>query len=61
MEKEQKKMEVSGSLKKYGTNNRTVFTSFLLHHSSRVLRGKGVLIGDLGQIGMPIRRESIIS
>jgi len=53
-------MVASGFLKKEVMNNGTVCTSFFLHRSSRVLRGKSVLNGKLDQIGTPISRESII-
>ena len=54
------RMEASGFLKGEVINNGTECTSFFLHRSSRVLRGKSVLNGNLDQIGTPICRESII-
>ena len=60
MGSEQARMAASGFLKEEQMKNRTVCTPFYLHRSSRVLRGKSVLNGDLDQIGTPISRESII-
>ncbi len=54
------KMVASGFLKEEQMKNRTVCTSFLQHRSSRVLRGKSVLNGNLGQIGTPINQEPTI-
>ena len=56
----QERMEASGFLNGEEMKNRTVCAPFCLHRSSRVLRGKSVLNGNLGQIGTPISRESII-
>ena len=51
MGNEQKKMEVFGFLKDEEINNRTVCTSFLPHRSSRVLRGKDVVLRIFITIG----------
>ncbi len=60
MGSEQQRMVVSGFHKEEEAKNRTECTPFYLRCSSRVLRGNSVLDGNLGQIGMPIGRESII-
>jgi len=54
------RMVASGFHKEEVMKNRTVCTPFYLHRSSRVLRGKSVLNGNLDQIGTPICGESII-
>jgi hypothetical protein len=43
MGNEQKRMKVFGFLKDEEINNKTMCTSFLLHRSTRVLRGKSVV------------------
>ena len=61
MGSEQARMAASGFLKEEQMKDRTVCTPFYLHRSSRVLRGKSVLNGYLGQIRTPIIRKTVIS
>jgi len=46
MGNEQARMVASGFLKEKAIRNGTVCTPFLQHCSSRVLRGKGVLVDE---------------
>ncbi len=57
----QERMEASGFLNGEEMRNRTVCAPFYPHRSSRVLRGKSVLNGNLDQIGTPIIRKTVIS